>query len=392
MTAPQSFRVDVPDTTLDAIADRVRAYPWHEMPANGGWAYGANLDYMKELCAYWLDGFDWRAAEAGLNRFPQFIAPITVEGETVPIHFIHEKGSGTDPRPLIISHGWPGSIFEFMAVIEPLAHPERFGGDADDGFDVVVPSLIGYGFSGKPQNPMGPRRIAAYFAKLMGETLGYKDYLAQGGDWGSAISSHLGLDDPNCAAVHLNMQGWSSPGAVPETPDEIKAAEAMQAVRQAELAYFQLQATKPQSLSYAMMDSPVGVAAWLVEKFNTWSHTDGDNIESAYTKDQLLTNIMIYLVTRTFNTATWTYRGVFEDGYGAPYPAGHRLTKPVAIANFPNDIFQWAPRSQVEKSFHVARWTDMPRGGHFAALEAPDLFVEDVRAFGRDLRALSSVS
>ncbi|MGF1454504.1 MAG: epoxide hydrolase family protein [Alphaproteobacteria bacterium] len=386
MPKPMPFRIAVPDATLERIMARVRDYDWHEMPAHGGWAYGTNLDYLRELCAYWTGGFDWRAAEAGLNRFPQFIAEATVEGETIPVHFIHEKGSGPHARPLIISHGWPGSFFEFLEVIEPLAHPERFGGSAEDAFDVVVPSLIGYGFSGKPRNPMGPRRIAAYLGQVMSGVLGYQDYIAQGGDWGSVISAWLGHDDPACAGVHLNMYGWRSPGVRAET-DEEKAAEARAAgAFEAEGAYFRLQMTKPQSLSYAMMDSPVGVAAWLVEKFNTWSHTDGDNIESAYTKDQLLTNIMIYLVTRTFNTASWQYRGLFEDRYGTPIPPGQRLEKPTAIANFPFDNFQWPPRSMVEKSYNVVRWSDIGEGGHFAALERPARFVEDVRSFGRLLR------
>ncbi len=387
MTTPTPFRIHVPDTTLERIMARVRDYEWHEMPANGGWAYGANLDYMRALCAYWLDHYDWRAAEAALNRFPQFMADATVEGETIPIHFIHEKGSGPNPRPLIISHGWPGSFFEFMDVIEPLAHPERFGGAVEDAFDVVVPSLVGYGFSGKPRNPMGSRRIAAYMAQIMSGVLGYKDYIAQGGDWGSLVSSFLGHDDPACTAVHLNMYGWRSPDARAETEEE-KAHEARaEATFNAEGAYFRVQMTKPQSLSYAMMDSPVGVAAWLVEKFNTWSHTDGDDIESAYTKDQLLTNIMIYLVTRTFNTASWQYRGLIEDPYGTPLPQGARLEKPVGIANFPFDTFQWPPRSMVEKSYStIVHWSDIGEGGHFAALERPERFVEDVRTFARVIR------
>ncbi len=386
MTTPIPFRIAVPDGVLAHIMDRVRQYDWHEMPANGGWSYGTNLDYMKGLCAYWLSRFDWRKAETGLNRFPQFTAPVEIDGETIPIHFIHEKGSGPNPRPLIISHGWPGSVFEFMEVIEPLAHPERFGGSVEDAFDVVVPSLVGYGFSGKPRNPMGPRRIAAYLSNLMTHVLGYTDYMAQGGDWGSAISANMALDDIRCSAVHLNMMGWSSPGVEPVTQDEIAFAQAARASFEAEGAYFRLQSTKPQTLSYAMMDSPVGVAAWLVEKFNTWSHTDGDNIESAYTKDQLLTNIMIYLVTRTFNTASWQYRGLFEDAYGGQRAPGTRVTKPTGIANFPHDTFQWPPRSQVEKSYSVVHWTDMPEGGHFAALERPDLFVEDIQTFARAVR------
>ncbi len=379
------FTIRIPDRDLERIRSRVRDYEWHEMPANGGWAYGANLDYMRELCAYWLDVYDWRAQETRLNRFPHFHVPVTVEGETIPVHFIHLRSPCPEARPLIISHGWPGSFFEFVDVIEALADPVAHGGERADAFHVVVPSLIGYGFSGKPRNPMGPRRIAAYLAQVMG-VLGYTDYIAQGGDWGSAISAHMGLDDPACGAVHLNMLGWRSPGVRAATEEEKASEAAAAAIFDAEGAYFRLQSTKPQSLSYAMMDSPVGVAAWLVEKFNTWSDTDGDNIESVYTKDQLLTNIMIYLVTRTFNTASWQYRGLFEDTYGGQHAPGTRLEKPTAVANFPNDGFKWPPRSLVEKSYNVVRWTDMGEGGHFAAMEHPGRFVEDVRAFARDLR------
>ncbi len=382
MISPEPFTIAVPDTTLDRIRAKVAAYQWHEMPDDGGWAYGANLDYMKELCAYWLKSYDWRAHEAALNRLSQFRAPV----DGIDIHFIHEKGGGPAPMPLLISHGWPGSVYEFLEIIEPLAHPERFGGSADDAFDVIAPSLPGFGFSGPPPRPIGPRKIADMFAALMTDTLGYDGFLAQGGDWGAAISAWLGYDHaPPCHAVHLNMMSVRHAGG-PQGAEEDAWARRLAKVFETEAAYNILQATKPQSLSYAMMDSPVGVAAWLVEKFNTWSDTEGDDIESAYTKDQLLTNIMIYLVTGTFNTASWIYYGRREEG-GREMPRGaKRVEVPVAAALFPAEFMPWPPRSYVERLFNVTRWTEMPRGGHFAALEAPDLLVDDIRAFARALR------
>jgi hypothetical protein len=222
MSQPRPFTIDVPAAAIERIIARVRDYDWHEMPANGGWAYGANLDYMKELCAYWVDGFDWQKAQDGLNRFPQFMARSTIEGEALDIHYLHVPGRGPDPMPLILSHGWPGSFFEFLHVIEPLTDPAKFGGRAEDAFTVVVPSLPGYGFSGKPRNPIGPRRIAAYFATLMTEVLGHERYFAQGGDWGSIISTFMGLGARRGGTqpCHLRGRGRLFP------PAGIKAAVA----------------------------------------------------------------------------------------------------------------------------------------------------------------------
>ena len=381
---PTPFKIDIPLATLDAIAAKVRTYEWHEMPRGPGlentWSYGANLDFLRALCAYWLDGYDWRKWEAALNRFPQYTARV----EDIDIHFYHVAGSGPSPKPLILSHGWPGSVFEFLHIIEKLAHPERFGGDAKDAFTVVVPSLPGYGFSGKPQRPISPRTIARLFDRLMCDELKLPDYIAQGGDWGSSVSGWMGYDGKHCRAVHLNMFGWRSPGVGPETKEEIEAAQIARQIFDAEGAYFREQSTKPQTLSYAMMDSPVGAAAWIIEKFHGWSDIRR-GFENVYTKDQLLTNVMIYLVTRSFNTATWLYRGLFEDLTGAPVPPKARVEKPVAIARFPVDLIPFPPRSQVERTFNVARWTEFAEGGHFAALERPDDLVGDIRAFAREL-------
>ena len=381
MTSPKPFRVAVPEETLERIRAKVADYIWHYMPDDGGWSYGANLDYMKELCAYWLDEFDWRAQEAVLNRFPQFTVPV----EGIDIHFIHEKGSGPAPTPLLISHGWPGSVAEFRNVIEPLAHPERFGGDVADAFDVVAPSLPGFGFSGRPSRPMGPRGMANVFAKLMTEGIGYDSYVAQGGDWGGAVSSWLGYEHaPACKAIHINILTMRHPDG-PQGAEEEAWEARFEEEQVMENGYRTIQATKPQTLSYAMNDSPVGVAAWITEKFNSWSHTDGDDIESAHTKDELLTNIMIYIVTGTFNSASWIYYGRREEGGRLLSPEGRRVEVPTGCALFPEELLAWPPRSYAERIYNITHWTEMPRGGHFGAMEEPELFVEDVRAFVRTL-------
>lgn len=376
------FTIAVPQQKLDWIARRLREANWPTQPAGDPWAYGASVAEMRALVDYWLTQYDWRAREAAMNRFPHFLAPVDVDGATYDIHFLHVPGKGPNPTPMLITHGWPGSFVEFLEVIEPLTDPARFGGDPADAVSVVIPSLIGYGFSSKPAAPIGPRTIARAFDTLMREELGYSDYVAQGGDWGSAVSGWLGYEGQGCAAIHINFTfGWTNPEAVPETPEEQAAAQRFADIWRGESGYMVVQSTKPVSLDHAMADSPLGVAAWLVEKFHTWSQlTDGD-LWSTYTRDRILDNIMVYLVTDTFGTASWLYRGVYDE----PVPAGARVTKPVAVANFPGEPIR-LPRSMVEKSYNVVRWTEPPKGGHFAAMEQPALFVEDVRGFLRERR------
>jgi len=394
MSTPTPFQVAIEQSTIDAILSKVKAYEWHEMPeidpGADRWAYGADMEYMKELCAYWVAEFDWRAAEAKLNAFPQFKATI----EDQEIHFYHVKGSGSAPQPVILTHGWPGSVFEFLGVIDLLAHPENHGGDAEDGLSLVIPSLPGYGFSGKPKKPLGPKRTAELWDRLMRETLGYDTYIAQGGDWGSVVSGFLAYNHGTnkgggCKAVHLNMWGIR-PDTKPETEEEQAWAAAAAFDFEMEGAYLRLQMTKPQSLSYAMMDSPVGAAAWITEKFNGWSDTRGPNgshIENAYTKDQLLTNIMIYLVTGTFNTATWFYRGMMEEG-GSNMAPGDTLEIPTGFMRMPEEgkFISIPPRSMAEKAFNIIHWTEPSEGGHFAALETGPVFADDVSTFAKQVK------
>jgi len=381
MSPCQPFSIDIPNDTLDEIQTRVRNYPWHEMPIDGGWNYGTNLDYMKGLCDYWVSEYDWRKEEARLNRFSHFKAMI----DGIDLHFIHEKGSGSNPTPLIISHGWPGTIVEFLDFIDLLAHPENHGGKVEDAFDVVAPSLPGFGFSGRPPRPYGPRKMADIFNKLMTNVLGYEHFIAQGGDWGGAICSWLGFDHaPACSAIHINILTMRHKDG-PQTVEETAWAAQFEQDQIMQNGYRTQQATKPQTLSYAMMDSPVGIAAWIVEKMHGWSDIKDDNVESVYTKDQLLTNIMIYIVTRTFNSASWIYYGRREEGGRLLSPEGKRVEVPTGCAVFPKELLAWPPRSYAERIYNITQWTQMPRGGHFAAMEEPDLLIEDIRQFVRNL-------
>jgi len=376
------FKVNISDQIIKDIYDKVKRYPWHEMPNDGGWEYGTNLDYMKEISKYWVSEFDWRKHEKEINKFPNFIAKV----DDIDIHFIHEKGSGSKPMPLLISHGWPGTKVEFLHIIENLAHPERFGGKEEDAFDVIAPSLPGFGFSGRPSRPIGPRKMADIFNNLMTKELGYKNYLAQGGDWGGAITTWLGYDYPKaCNAIHINIFTMRHPDG-PQTKEEKDWESKFEKDQLMQDGYRTQQATKPQTLSYGMMDSPVGVAAWIIEKFYFWSDIKNNDIESVYSKDTLLANIMVYIVTKTFNTAAWIYYGRREEG-GRFLPKDfRRIEVPTAAALFPAEMLAWPPRSYAERMYNIKRWTKMPKGGHFAALEQPDLLVDDIRAFARSLR------
>ena len=378
----QPFKVNISDKIINEIYEKVRKYPWHEMPADGGWEYGTNLDYMKKISKYWTDKFDWRKHEAKINKYSNFITKV----DDIDIHFIQEKGSGSNPIPLLIAHGWPGSIVEFLDIIEKLAHPERFGGKEEDAFDVIAPSLPGYGFSGRPARPMGPRKMADIFNKFMTKNLGYKNYLAQGGDWGATISNWLGYDHPKtCSGIHINCLTMRHPEG-PQNKEEKDWQIKFDKDQKMQDGYRTQQATKPQTLSYGMMDSPVGIAAWILEKFYFWSDIKNEDIESVYSKDTLLTNIMVYIVTKTFNTASWIYYGRREEG-GRYFPKDfHQIEVPTAIANFPKEMSAWPPRSYVERIFNIKRWTNMSNGGHFAALQQPDLLIDDIRAFARTLR------
>ena len=373
------FKIDIPDKFLEEIKTRVKNYPWHEMPNDGGWEYGTNLDYLKKLSDYWVKDFKWKKHENEINKFSNFKSKV----DDIEIHFIYEKGSGTNPTPLLLMHGWPGSIIEFLHIIEKLAHPEKFGGNVEDAFDVIVPSLPGFGFSGKPLRPIGPRKIADILNKLMTEKLEYKNYLAQGGDWGATIANWIGYDhSKSCKAIHINCLTMRHQSG-PQSKEEEEWQERFNKDQIMQDGYRTQQATKPQTLSYGMMDSPVGIAAWIIEKMYSWSDLKDNNIESVYSKDTLLANIMVYVVTKTFNTASWIYYGRREEG-GRFFPEDFkRIEIPTAVAVFPAEMSEWPPRSYVERIFNITQWTEMKSGGHFAALEEPDLLVNDLVKFSR---------
>ncbi len=358
------------------VRERVAAFRFFEEPTDAGWRYGANRRYMQRLQRYWLDTFDWPAAVARLNRHPHVRVEVT---DGLRLHCLHRRSSRPNARPLLIAHGWPGSIVEFDAIVDRLAEPEVEDGPA---FHVVAPSLCGYAWSDKPAAPIGPRAMAGLYDRLM-PALGYDRYLYQGGDWGCVIGGWLGLDSTRLVGLHLSGFGLRPADLHAETPEEAAWLAKAHKVRDRETAYLQLQGTKPQSLGFAMMDSPMGVAAWFAEKFVGWSDVgDGRQgyVDPPFPLDTLLTNIMIYLTTRSFNTATWIYKGrVDEDSSGIP--AGRRIEVPTAVAAFPKDLLAFPPRAMVERGYNVVRYTAMPRGGHFASLEEPELFLADLRAF-----------
>lgn len=374
------FEVAWTEAEVGRVLDQVRAYPWPPAPAGGAWAYGTDEAFLKRFCAFWTDEYDWRAAMADLNRFPQFTARI----EDFDIHFVHVLGEAGGKRPLLISHGWPGSHYEFWQVIEKLAFPSRFGGQAADAFDVVVPSLPGFGFSSKPQRPFGQRGTARLFNALMVEVLGYDTYLAQGGDWGGLITSYLGLEHgAHAKAIHLNMFGLRPFGG-PQSDAESAWAQQSQAMMDVLGAYFRLQVSRPQSLAWLAAGNPVGQAAWIAERFHDWSDLRTKGFEEVYPLDRLLTNTMIYVMTGSFTTGAWYYRALLEEGR-VFLAEGQRCETPTAYANFPGEpLYTAPPRSWAERAYNLTRWTEMPRGGHFAAMEEPDLFVEDVRGWARE--------
>tara|TARA_B110001452_G_scaffold8957_1_gene7800 strand:+ start:46 stop:1191 length:1146 start_codon:yes stop_codon:yes gene_type:complete len=375
------FKVNISDKELNEIYNKVKNYPWHEMPDDGGWDYGTNLNYMKEISNYWVNNFDWRKHEAEINKFSNFTSVV----DDIKIHFIHEKSSGSNPTPLLLMHGWPGSIFEFLHIIEKLAHPEKFGGKKEDGFDVIVPSLPGFGFSGRPTRPIGPRKMADILNKLIVKNLNYKNYLAQGGDWGATIANWIGYDhSKNCKAIHINCLTMRHPDGA-KTNEEKEWQNKFDKDQVMQDGYRTQQATKPQTLSYGMMDSPVGVAAWIIEKMYFWSDLKDSKIESVYSKDTLLANIMIYIVTKTFNTASWIYYGRREEG-GRLFPKDFKKIEiPTGIAMFPAEMSSWPPKTYVQRIFNIKQWTEMQSGGHFAAMEQPELLVKDIFKFAKKL-------
>ncbi len=379
----QPFTIDIPQAVLDDLSDRLARTRWPDEVDGASWDYGSDRTYMRALVDHWRTRFDWRAQETALNGFAQFRADV----DGVGLHFIHERGRGPAPLPLLLTHGWPDSFIRMRKIIPLLTDPGRHGGDPADAFDVVAPSMPGYGFSDRPTKPGVARdRIADLFAALMTRVLGYERFAAHGGDWGSCVTEQLAIHHAaSLAGIHLtDVPNWhlSTIKADDLSDDERAYWEAGQRWQREEGAYALIQGTKPQTLAYGLTDSPVGLAAWLVEKFRSWSDCDGD-VERRFSKDELLTHITLYWVTNTINSANRLYyearRHPSRDGAG-------RSAVPAGVAISPKDLLL-APRVFAERFFDVRRWTEMPRGGHFAAWEEPELLAEDIRAFFRPLRS-----
>jgi microsomal epoxide hydrolase len=381
--SPQPYVISIPHETLSDLQERLGRTRWPEVPPQEPWSTGASVAYMRDLVDYWKSGFDWRAQETKLNRFRQF--KVGIAG--IDLHFIHEQGKGPDPMPLLLSHGWPGSIVEFQRIIPMLTDPASFGADPADAFTVVAPSLPGYTFSFAPGQPrFGVAEIAETFAGLMTDVLGYSRFAAQGGDWGAFITSRLGYAFAgNMIGIHVNLLAVrrdpkTSPDPSPE--EQIYLTELNHFLKE-ETGYQWIQGTKPTTLSFGLTDSPAGLAAWIAEKFQKWTQNSGA-IEDAVSRDDLLTNIMLYWVTGAIGSSFWPYYARMHSPW--PIPDGEKIVVPTGYAEFPGEILH-PPRSLAERTYaNIQRWTKMPNGGHFAALEQPELLAAEIREFFRPLR------
>jgi microsomal epoxide hydrolase len=372
--------IDAPQMVLDDLRDRLARARLPNQLAGAGWEMGTERAYLESLLAYWKDDFDWRVQEARFNAYEP--TATVVDGQR--IHVLHARSPEPDALPLLISHGWPGSVAEFLDVLGPLSDPRAHGGDPADAFHVVAPSLPGYGFSGPTWEPgWHPRRIAAAFVEVMGG-LGYDRYGAQGGDWGSIVSQNVAdLDPEHVRGLHLNFITVPRPEGAPDpTPEEQRQRDNVVAFRATGAGYQEIQGTKPQTLGYALEDSPSGLCAWIVEKFTAWTDCDGD-VERAFSKDQLLTNITTHWVTATATSSARLYYEM-RQARRAAIPQNY-VGVPTGVANYPGEVTR-TPRSWAEHRYNITHWVDQPRGGHFAAMQVPDLFVDDVRAFFRTVR------
>jgi pimeloyl-ACP methyl ester carboxylesterase len=374
----EPFQVEVPATAIADLRDRLSRTRWPDQLPDAGWDYGTEEGFLQSLCAYWHEGYDLEGFAGRCNAFPQFRA--TIDGQ--PIHFIHARSPEPAARPLLLTHGWPGSVVEFLDVLGPLSDPVAHGGRAEDAFHVVAPSLPGYGFSG-PTTERGwsTRRVAKAFVSLMAE-LGYDRYYAQGGDWGSAITMNVADEAPDhVAAAHVNLLFSPRPkepdGELLVTPQEAAGLAAVARFQAEETGYQAIQSTKPQTLAYGLTDSPAGLAGWITEKFRTWTwRGESGQPDLGVSRDRLLDNISVYWFTGTINSSMRLY---YESLGPGRFATMGRPTVPLGHAVYPGEIYR-LPRSWAEAAFNIVHWVEMPRGGHFAAMEVPDLYVDDVRA------------
>ena len=377
------FTLTVRDDALADVRERLARTRFPDQAPGEPWAYGTDVAYMREFVDYWRDGFNWRAQEALLNALPQYKVPL----HDIDVHFLHIPGNGPAPCPLLLVHGWPGSVLEFQELIPRLTDPARFGGEPVDAFTVVAPSLPGYGLSFAPGQPrFGTEAIADCFADLMKDVLGYSRFAAQGGDWGSFITSRLGYVHPDrVIGVHLNLMPLRRDKRLVADPtlEEQRYLDELAVFLKEETGYQWIQGTRPQTLAFGLTDSPAGLAAWIVEKFRAWSDCGGD-LESVFSKDQLLANIGLYWFTGAIGSSFWPYYARWHGPW--PIPEGETVDVPTGYCEFPCEILR-PPRSLADRAFtDIRRWSVMPRGGHFAAMEQPEALTDEIRAFFRPLR------
>ncbi|HEY3794641.1 MAG TPA: epoxide hydrolase [Bradyrhizobium sp.] len=373
------YRISVGQDVLDDLRSRLRKTRWPEAELVDDWSQGVPLGWIKDICGYWAEHYDWRRREALLNRFSQF----TTEIDGLGIHFLHVRSPHPEAMPLIVTHGWPGSIVEFHKVIGPLTDPTAHGGRPADAFHLVCPSLPGFGFSAKPiATGWGVDRIASAWARLM-DRLGYPRYGAQGGDWGSAITTALGAQDPgHCAGIHITLAMGVRPNVEGEpSREEVRALRGIEYYRDWDSGYSKQQSTRPQTVGYGLTDSPSGQAAWILEKFWAWTDCDG-NPENLLGRDELLDNVMLYWVTATAASSARLYWQSFAPGRRTP----HKVTIPTGVAVFPREIVPPVRRWMEGTYTDIRHWSEMPKGGHFAAFEQPEAFVREVRDFFGKLR------
>ncbi len=382
-STPQPFRLQIPDAAIVDLRERLTRTRFPDQAPAASWSYGTDVDWLRGLVAHWREGFDWRLHEARLNAFPQF--KVALAG--IDLHFIRAEGKGPAPMPLLLSHGWPGSVFEFLELIPRLTDPAQFGGDPADAFTVVAPSLPGYGLSFAPGQPrFSCEQIADSFTELMSSVLGFRRFAAQGGDWGSFITSRIGFAHPEkTIGIHLNMMPLRrDPKMVADpTPDERRYLDELAVWLREETGYQWIQGTRPQTLAFGLTDSPAGLAAWIGEKFRAWSDCEGVP-ERAIGRDDMLANISLYWFTGAIGSSFWPYYARMHGPW--PIPNGRTVDVPTGYSAFPHEILR-PPRSLAERAYtDIRRWSVMPRGGHFAAMEQPEALAHEIREFFRPLR------
>jgi microsomal epoxide hydrolase len=381
--APKPFVLDISDKDIADLKSRLALTRLPDAAPGEPWAFGSSVDYVRDLVAYWKDRFDWRAQEAALNAFPQFKVPLS----GIDVHYLHVRGVGPNPYPLLLMHGWPGSVYEFLDIIPRLTDPAKFGGDPRDAFTVIAPSLPGYGLSFKPgQTRFAIPEMADCLHGLMTEVLGFKTFAVQGGDWGAGVASLIGQKYPSSVCgIHLNLLfAPRDQNVTGSSPEDVRYAKQLAHWSKEEIGYQQIQGTKPQTLAFALTDSPAGLAAWMVEKFRTWSDCDGVP-ENAISRDRMLANISLYWFTGAIGSSFWPYYGRLHAPRW-PISPTEPVTVPTGYAAFPKEIIV-PPRELAAKTYtDIRRWTVMTKGGHFAAMEQPAALAEEVFQFFRPLR------